>query len=113
MDAPALHLRKVLEILQKEQLYGKMSKCAFGQDKVEYLGHIISGEGVSTDHAKIEAMVNWPVPRSVKALRGFLGLTGYYRRFVKSYGIISKPLTNLLKKNAFQWNEEAESAFSN
>lgn len=66
------HLRQVLSVLKKEQLYAKLFKCAFGQDKVEYLGHIISGKGVSTDPTKIESMVNWPVPRSIKALRGSL-----------------------------------------
>nr|XP_009801581.1 PREDICTED: uncharacterized protein LOC104247310 [Nicotiana sylvestris] len=98
---------KVLEILRAEQL----SKCSFGQPKVDYLGHIFTGEGVSTDPSKIEAMSKWPIPKSVKALRGFLGLIGYYRRFIKSYGAISKPLTNLLRKNAFQWNSEAEQTF--
>ncbi|PHT85500.1 hypothetical protein T459_07606 [Capsicum annuum] len=88
-----------------------MSKCSFGQSQMEYLGHIITGQGVSPDPAKINAMVNWPKPKSLKSLRGFQGLTGYYRRFVQSYGIISRPLTNMLNKNAFQWNEEIELAF--
>ncbi|KAF3658968.1 hypothetical protein FXO38_12900 [Capsicum annuum] len=105
------HLRKVLEILQKEQLFAKMSKCAFGQKKVEYLGYVITGAGVATDPFKIEAMINWPVPKTLKGLRGFLGLTRYYKNFVRSYGMISRPLTNLLKKNAFSWSSDAEAAF--
>ncbi|XP_016495999.2 putative mitochondrial protein AtMg00860 [Nicotiana tabacum] len=111
MEDHVLHLRKVLSILRKEQLFAKLSNCSFGQPKVEYLGHIISGEGVSTNPSKIEAMANWPTPKSVKDLKGFLGLTDYYRRFVKSYGVISRPLTNLLKKNGFHWDVDSEAAF--
>lgn len=91
----------MLEVLRKEQFFAKLSKCSFGQSKVEYLGHIITVEGVSTDPSKIEAMTNWPRDKSLRALRGFWGLSSYYKRFVRSYGVISRPLTNLLKKNSF------------
>ncbi|GJT68047.1 putative mitochondrial protein [Tanacetum coccineum] len=105
------HLRTVLHTMRNHKLYAKKSKCIFGSNHVEYLGHIISDKGVATDPAKIEIMQNWPTPKSLKQLRGFLGLTGYYRRFVRDYAIISQPLTTLLKKNAFKWYANAQTAF--
>lgn len=105
------NLKTTLDTLRKHELYAKRSKCSFGQEQIEYLWHIISGNGVSTNPIKIESMVNWPKPSNIKSLRGFLGLTGYYRKFVKGYEMISKPLTRLLKKDTFVWNEEATKAF--
>ncbi|KAJ4763928.1 polyprotein [Rhynchospora pubera] len=112
MQTHRQHLSQILALLRDAQLFAKQSKCEFGLQEIEYLGHIISQSGVSTDHKKIEAMQNWPTPRSVRELRGFMGLTGYYRRFIKHYGSISKPLTDLLKKNSFKWGPEADVAFS-
>lgn len=106
------HLTLTLETLRKHQLFLKRSKCQFFSNTIEYLGHIISHEGVAADPSKTQAMTEWPIPRNLKGLRGFLGLTGYYRRFIKGYGTIDRPLTQLLKKNNFHWSTEAEEAFN-
>ncbi|GJS94474.1 putative mitochondrial protein [Tanacetum coccineum] len=111
MEDRALHLKIVLEIIRHHQLYAKRSKCVFGTDKVEYLGHVISTKGVATDPEKVKAMNEWPVPINLKQLRGFLGLIGYYRRFIQGYATIRKPLTQLLKKNSFVWTDESQAAF--
>ncbi|GER57098.1 polyprotein [Striga asiatica] len=103
--------RVVLSILAANAFHKKPSKCSFGQGSVEYLGHIISYEGVNVDPRKIEAMQDWPKPKSLKELRGFLGLTGYYRKFVNDYGSIAKPLTDMTKKGGFKWTMASEEAF--
>lgn len=111
LEAHADHLRQVFLKLREHKFYLKRSKCTFAKTELAYLGHVISQEGVATDPSKTAAMVKWPQPTNVTELRGFLGLTGYYRKFVKHYGIIAKPLTKLLKLKHFQWNSDAETTF--
>ncbi|XP_074327433.1 uncharacterized protein LOC141665350 [Apium graveolens] len=106
-----VHLEEVFQLMISNQLYAKESKCSFAVYKIEYLGHFISVEGITTDSRKVQAVANWPVPKSLKQLRSFLGLSGYYRKFVKSYAILCKPLTDLLKKGAFSWNDQVQHAF--
>ena len=107
------HIQQVLETLRTNKLYLKASKCSFAQQSLEYLGHIISDQGVSTDPEKTQVMLQWPIPTSFTELRAFLGLTGYYRKFVRNYGIIAKPLTLLLRNKQFQWTDQANTAFHN
>lgn len=95
------HLTMVFQKLQQHDLKVKLSKCAFGTSSVEYLGHIISANGVVVDPAKIEVIRHWQQLKTQKGLRGFLDMAGYYRKFVKNFGLIAQPLTNTLKKDNF------------
>lgn len=104
------HLSLVLTTLQTHSLFVKQSKCAFGVTQVAYLGHVITGFGVAMDMDKVSTMMSWPIPTTLKELRGFLGLTGYYRKFVKEYAQLARPLTEQLRKDAFAWNEAAFAA---
>ena len=105
------HLELVFKVLTKAQFFPKRSKCIFGQATIEYLGHIISTSGVALDLTKLQAMVNWPTPLTVKELHSFLRVMGFYRKFIKGYAIITGPFTDLRKKDGFLWTMEAQCAF--
>ncbi|GKB63451.1 putative reverse transcriptase domain-containing protein [Tanacetum coccineum] len=106
------HLRLVLELLKKEKLYAKFSKCEFWLREVQFLGHVINGNGIHVDPSKIEAVKNWKAPRTPTEVRSFLGLAGYYRRFIENFSKIAKSLTILTQKSkTFDWGEEQELAF--
>jgi hypothetical protein len=106
------HLKIVLNLLRTNSLSTKRSKCTFAVPHVDYLGYIIGANGVSTDLSKISTIIAWPQPKSVTELRDFLGIYGYYRRFIKDFGIICKPLHDMLKKESFHWTELQTKAFN-
>ncbi|XP_035841561.1 uncharacterized mitochondrial protein AtMg00860-like [Helianthus annuus] len=108
----ASHLREVLETLRREKLYAKLSKCAFWLREVQFLRHIISADGVLVDPSKIEAVARWSPPKNPSEIRSFLGLAGYYRRFIQYFSKITTPLTKLTRKDEkFIWGEDQEKAF--
>ncbi|GJT18116.1 putative reverse transcriptase domain-containing protein [Tanacetum coccineum] len=108
----ANHLRIILELLKKEKLYAKFSKCDFWISIVQFLGHVIDSQGIHVDPAKIEAVKNWASPTTPTEVRQFLGLAGYYQRFIKDFSKIAKSLTELTQKNKkYIWGEDQESAF--
>ena len=107
------HLEQVFEILSEYNLRLKKSKCNFATNQIKYLGFVISGDGISTDPEKIQAVEGFPRPTNVKGIRSFIGLCSFYRRFVKNFSNIAKPMTELLKKDKrFEWNERCEKAFN-
>lgn len=106
------NLRAVLQLLAQDQWQVKLSKCSFVKNQINYLGHVISKGSVATDPSKIQAVLNWSQPANVKELRSFLGLAGYYRKFVKFFAVLARPLTDLLKKNVlFVWTSDHDVAF--
>jgi ribonuclease HI len=107
------HLRVVLQKLRDNQLYAKFTKCEFWLDEVHFLGHVISKGGISVDPAKVTAIVDWKIPSTVSEVRSFLGLAGYYRRFIEWFSKIAKPMTSLLEKGKeFKWNGECQESFN-
>ncbi|PKU84463.1 putative mitochondrial protein [Dendrobium catenatum] len=108
----ARHLSIVLDTLRQHQLYAKFSKCKFWLKSISFLGHVVSDEGISVDPQKIQAIADWPRPTTVFEVRSFLGMAGYYRKFVKGFSQISMPLTRLTQKSvAFVWTLECEASF--
>ena len=107
-----IHVRKTFAVLRSHQLYAKVSKCSFFQHQVDYLGHVVSSKGLLPDPAKVQAVRDWKVPESVTDIRSFLGLAGYYRRFIPNFAKIAAPLTNLTRKNTpFTWSLREGEAF--
>ncbi|GJT06216.1 putative reverse transcriptase domain-containing protein [Tanacetum coccineum] len=106
------HLKLILELLKKEELYAKFSKCEFWIPKVQFLGHVIDSQGIHVDPAKIESIKDWASPKSPTEIHQFLGLTGYYQRFIEGFLKIAKPMTKLTQKKAkFEWGDKQETAF--
>ena len=108
----AEHLRIILQTLREHQLYAKFIKCQFWLDRVAFLGHVVSAEGISVDPQKIEAIVDWKPPTNITEVRSFLGLAGYYRKFVEGFSKIATPLTKLTRKEEkFIWSEAYQNSF--
>jgi hypothetical protein len=105
------HLRIVLEKLRQNQLYAKFEKCEFWLEKVAFLGHVLTTDGVAVDPAKIEAVSEWKQPQNVTNIKNFLGLAGYYCRFIENFSKITKPIELLQKSAPFVWNEAREKSF--
>jgi hypothetical protein len=106
------HLKTVMKVLREKKLYAKLKKCEFWLEEVAFLGHVISKDGVSVDPRKIEAIVEWERPSNAQEIRSFLGLTFYYRRFIKRFSTLSGPLTAFIRKNApYVWSDECEASF--
>ena len=107
----AVHLRRLFDLLRKNQLYAKRSKCVIGASEVEFLGHIVSEHGIAMQDRLKDAIIDWPTPKSVKEVQQFIGLANYYRKFILGYAKILQPISDIVRKHKFEWTEEQESSF--
>ena len=106
------HVKAVLQALRDNQVYANLKKCEFHTNSVTFLGYIVSSQGLQVDESKIEAIISWEPPQSVPEMRRFLGLCGFFRRFIKDFSVIASPLTSLLKKNSkYMWSPKCQQAF--
>ncbi|XP_027932731.1 uncharacterized protein LOC114188336 [Vigna unguiculata] len=114
LEEHAEQLRLVLSVLREKQLYAKLSKCEFWMNEVQFLGHVISAQGIVVDPAKVDAVVKWESPKSTTEIRSFVGLAIYYRRFIEGFSKIVTPLTQLIQKDQpFTWMDKCEESFQN
>ena len=106
------HLKIVLQELREHQLHAKFSKCDFFKDKIQYLGHVVTKEGISVDLEKIREIKEWPIPKDANDVRSFMGITRYYQRFIEGFSRIAKPINSLQKKGKkFKWIQKCEEIF--
>src|SRR5690349_5737755 len=113
LESHTKHVHQVLGRLLENRLYAKLEKCAFDQSSIEFLGYIVSDQGIAMSPSKVEAITTWPTPSSATALLSFLGLANFYRRFIHNYSKIAHPLFGLSKPSTtFNWTEEAQQVFN-
>lgn len=111
IDEDLKHFELTFQVLLANQFVLKLSKCFFAQSQVEYLGHLVSHQGVEPLASKVTAIQQWPIPRTTKAVRSFLGLAGFYRRFIQNYAIVVAPLVKATTKEPLHWTSETHEAF--